>query len=226
MREYVGAQFIYDNEGDLEALKPKSSPYIKSYTSFGGSDVVVHLNGKVFGEISGVFYEDTGRLAPEPVEGTMSVTKFDRPFPVELNDSPVDIRMVFMNEYGQARATLIEGVTFLTKKGGIHIDMIVEEDNFTFKARRVVEFESYIYKAEDKVAFIRENQDSTDRKVQAAVKMYKSELIEQMVEGRLVPVFNLDLGRYLKLEEEVGGLRAAAEQFNAIVQAAKPRGES
>lgn len=108
----------------------------RTYVSFSGADVVVFLNKKPVGEAEQLHYKEN--LVDGGVKGFLKVTLFDRdaidPTFIKENNGSLDIEIRFCNEYGQMMARYLNGVTFTSFETEVHIDQIIQQGIYEFKA--------------------------------------------------------------------------------------------
>lgn len=201
MTMYTSVDEFYFNEKELPN-REEGSPFFKTFTSFSGSDVIAFFDGEMIGEVQAVTWKKKlNSFCMDEIEGQVVAAKFDRELPFGTYGKEIDIRLLFMNEYGQSKMYLIEGVTFTEEMGGISVDSVVEDSLYQFKAKRLVEINDYIYDVEGKIAYLEENKNSTDRYAKTVVKVYKDEILSNLLDGRYRAVFHHEYKEFLEYQK-------------------------
>lgn len=106
--------------------------YTKSFSSFGGSDILFSINGRVIGEFQSISWKQNKGSS---VRGTIHFSLFDR-VPVDFEEQG-DIFIRYLNEYGQCMLQVLKNAVFTAQVGGANIDMASAEVSYEFMADRL-----------------------------------------------------------------------------------------
>lgn len=122
--------------------------YSKTFTSFGGSDVIAVLNNTVVGEWQGYdyietlgwVYDDNGNPTHKnKFQGHMDVVVFDRTtFRDLLKKEDNEFTLLFGNEYGQKCVVEFKNIIFTHRKGGVSVDNITMQEKYFFTSDDIV----------------------------------------------------------------------------------------
>jgi hypothetical protein len=123
---------------DKEKSEKTEQQYVGTLTSFCGADATVFLNDKPIGEIQHI---DWGlRLKKKwfqpRVIGNIICTVFDRmAFDPTLK---YDIKIKYMNEYGQSMEQKLVGVKFTSVSANLSVDQVISEAYYAFTAKNFI----------------------------------------------------------------------------------------
>ena len=117
-------------------------PLSNTITAFAGADMIISLDGDVYGEGQKVYWEEnfSAEEGQPAVTGYVDFAFFNRDFDfvqAAKEGKEFNIVLTFCNEYGLAAATRIFGATFKKRSASTAIDDIVSSHRYTFEANKV-----------------------------------------------------------------------------------------
>lgn len=137
--KWVVRNFIGEPKTDVPE-EPGPQRTITAFTSFGGADAIFCVNRQPVGEIEGIKWSQLFHCYNRPpIDAIMRVTVFDRETPVQtaIEAGPIELAVVFANEYGQRMLEVYDEPVFEARTGGVSVDMTHQVDDYHFKAMSV-----------------------------------------------------------------------------------------
>lgn len=188
-------------------------------SSFSGADCIVRVNHKIVGEIAEVTYKrDIQTFGDGKVTGKIIATILDKnPLKEFFNQYSLSLTMLFADENERSKAYHFEGVKLLSEEGGLAVDDIVEEKEYTFEATRMVELPNYRISLKEKLDQLRfyKNQKSNDENTSTLIKVYEGEILTMVETGEA----------FVYRKHEIAELRNKAAKFDAMQDALKGQAE-
>jgi hypothetical protein len=120
---------------------PEELAYTRTFTSFGGADIVATMDGDIIGEMQDITWEEDFFAEDEyTITGATTFVIFDRDIPIiELAKSKkhFNITLTYMDEYGNSLFYRIYDC-LLTKRSGKHsVDDIIISEKYSYKAKKI-----------------------------------------------------------------------------------------
>lgn len=183
------------------SIREKEYQAASEYVCFNGAEATVVLDGEIAHEVAGVTwkqefsFESGGR-----VKGVLEAVHFqEAPLAKYIEADPFDMLVYYANEDGVKRFEYFKEVKLTGAEGGVHVDDISQMTHFSFVAKGMKALGNKDETAEDKIAFVLQNQGSRSRDVQMQVQAYLAILRFEFDQRQFVVLEAVD---YLDLVEQ------------------------
>lgn len=205
MGEFYGREIREEEEiGHFSAegsFREKEVEVKTQFVAFHGNDATVVMNGEIANEVAGLTWEkEYGFHTAGRVNGVLETVHFEEePLAKYINSEPFDMLIYYATEHGVKRFEYFKKVVLTGAEGGVHVDDISQFVRFKFVAESMKALGNEQETAEDKIAFVLQNQGVRNRDVQMQVDAYLAILRFEFDQRQFVVLETAD---YLDLVEE------------------------